>query len=1353
MTIRILLLGQACIEGADEVVLATALSGRQGRVAFAYLALAHDHPVARDELADVVWPDGLAKSWERDLSALMSKLKAPLARVGLPDAIRSALGCYELGLPAGTVIDIEMAGAQVEEAEALLRRDAPDEAWAAASVAFNLASRSFLAGDSGRWVESVREDISKVALRAADALVTIEAGRERWADALRYAEDAIRREPFRESGYVALVDVHLAAGNRAEALRAYERARTLLAEELGVPPSAPLEEACRRALNADAPAATTSASVPVSGTVSLVFTDLVRSTELSVQLGAEDSETLRRDHFRLLRDAIATTEGHEVKNLGDGLMVVFARAGDALSFAVAAQQAIDRHNQTQSGPDLAIRVGIHVGEPVIESGDYFGMPVVIAKRLCDAAGPGEILASNLACDVAGANDTYEVGPAESLSLKGLAEPVGARRIRWTPLLDAPLPLPAGAHAAGDALRFVGRDSELASITKLIPSARARSTIVVVAGEPGVGKTRLLAEVAELVHKEGASVLWGRCSPDDTIAYEPFVEALDHVVTNSPTHELRALTGQGAGDLAVLVPRLAEKLPIADRQVDEPDRLVLYEAIANWLTALSARRPLVFVLDDLHWADASTAQLLVHLMRRPDPGQVLFLAAARASRAEWSRPASDALGDLVRTDRLTRIDLIGLEQDDLITLLGMDDDRMHPEGFALVRSLHAATAGNPFFVREVMRDLEERGRLDIHLGRWTIDDPYASLEVPSGVGVVVGQRVDRLGGPASELLRLSAVIGPEFDLRVLGGLTGEDDDALLDRLDEAIDAQLVFEVPGVVDRFAFTHALVRDAVGGSITEARRRRLHRRVAEALEHLGDESRVAEIAHHWCAAGGAGDLRSAVEWARRAGDGAMGQLAYEAAGQHYAESLNALRQTEDTDEVVELDLLLALADARTRAADLRAPDTFREAAALARRLNDGRRFARAVIGLTQDWVLTALVDDERGQLIDTALEMLGETDADERVRLLGALSGELYYVPGTEERRDELSAEAVAIARRIGEPAGIAAALDHRSYAIWGPGRAAEQAAAGVEIVTLAREARSHELELRGHDWVMIGAGAVGDIRAHDDALEGYERIAAALRRPRFQWYAHTRRAGRTALAGNLDEAARLARGALTEGTRLGEADAHNVFTGGMWQVWLERPSLDGARTQDELVNRYMQVEASDDSLPLRIHRGCRTVILALLGERDRAMEDFEWYRGRGLTAFAPDYAWGMSMSTVARAVTLLGTPEEAQELYDEILPFDGQMVPVAGTMWCGAWSHILGLLAGHMERWDGAVAHFEDAVSMYERIGAQAFLARARLELGRVVQRAGDRRRGSEFIAQAAEAGRRLNLPLIVAEAATD
>lgn len=252
MSVRVHLLGRLCIEVGDVVVPGSALPGRQGRLAFAFLA-ANRHPVSRDALAEVMWGDDLPAAWERHLAAVLSKVRAVLERAGLDGdrTLINAFGSYELRLPPDSEVDFDAALVYLEDAEAALRTGRADEALAAADVAANLARRPFLSGDDGRWIEQKRSELRAVLVRALEIEVELLRHRGDHRYALRLAEEAVDLEPFRESCWIELMRVHLAAGNRAEGLRAYERCRTLIADELGVPPSAGTEATYLELLQAD----------------------------------------------------------------------------------------------------------------------------------------------------------------------------------------------------------------------------------------------------------------------------------------------------------------------------------------------------------------------------------------------------------------------------------------------------------------------------------------------------------------------------------------------------------------------------------------------------------------------------------------------------------------------------------------------------------------------------------------------------------------------------------------------------------------------------------------------------------------------------------------------------------------------------------------------------------------------------------------------------------------------------------------------------------------------------------------------------------------------------------------------
>jgi DNA-binding SARP family transcriptional activator len=223
------------------------LPGRQGRVVLAYLALSH-HPVSRDELADLVWPDAVTASWERDLSAVVSKVRAALSSIDLGSTLHSALGCYELELPPDSSVDVEDAVRFVEEAESAWRVDNRDCALPAAATAANLARRPLLPAERGLWIERRRDELRVTLLRALDVLVEGLAGGPFEHDALRHAKDAVALDPYRENGYVRLMRLHLSRGDRAEALRVYEQCRDTLAHDLGVRPSSQTDAVYREML-------------------------------------------------------------------------------------------------------------------------------------------------------------------------------------------------------------------------------------------------------------------------------------------------------------------------------------------------------------------------------------------------------------------------------------------------------------------------------------------------------------------------------------------------------------------------------------------------------------------------------------------------------------------------------------------------------------------------------------------------------------------------------------------------------------------------------------------------------------------------------------------------------------------------------------------------------------------------------------------------------------------------------------------------------------------------------------------------------------------------------------------------
>ena len=561
-------------------------------------------------------------------------------------------------------------------------------------------------------------------------------------------------------------------------------------------------------------------------TAIVLFTDLVGSTELRSRLGEQAAEELRRRHEALVAAAIEANRGKVVKNLGDGVMATFAGASDAVLASVAIQQAIDRHNRS-SEEMLGLRVGVSAGDVTIEQEDCFGTPVIEAARLCAAAKGGQVLASEVVRLLAGSAGDHHFEPVGALELKGLPSPVVTCEVAWDSAPDALLPLPSLVSSVGRI--FVGRRDETLRLAQLWKEAAAGERRVgLLAGEPGIGKTRLAASLAASVHEQGAVVLAGRCDEDLGVPYQPFVEALRHYVANSPDHRL----GRHSGELVRLLPELPDVvpgLPPPLRSDPETERYRLFDAVAAWLADVSGDAPVLLVLDDLQWAAKPTLLLLRHVLRSTEPLRVLVVATYRDSEVGRGHPLGELLADLRRIEGIERFPISGLAQAEVAAFV---EAAAHQADDALSQAVWAETAGNPYFVAEVLRHLVETGAVAQEDGRWVTTTEIDALGIPEGVREVVGRRLSRLSGATNAVLGLASVVGLEFDPGVVRAAGGLDEDVLSVALEEGVAARLLTELPG--PRYRFGHALLRATLYDEFSAARRVSLHRRVAEAIETL---------------------------------------------------------------------------------------------------------------------------------------------------------------------------------------------------------------------------------------------------------------------------------------------------------------------------------------------------------------------------------------------------------------------------------------------------------------------------------------------------------------------------------------
>src|ERR1700686_4251058 len=381
---------------------------------------------------------------------------------------------------------------------------------------------------------------------------------------------------------------------------------------------------------------------------------MVGSTALASALAPDAADELRREHFSILRQAVAETGGTEVKNLGDGVMVAFSSTAAALSCAVAMQQGVERDNREREH-SVGLRVGLSAGEVTREDDDYFGEPVVEAARLCATCESGQILATDVVRAMAGRRNRHECRPLGELTLKGLPDPVETVQVQWEPLGGAEtstsIPLPSRL-AVRPAVGVVGRETEMQTLTdaaKRVAAGEGRE-VLLVSGEAGLGKTTLVAEAARAVFNSGACVLFAHCEEDLATPYQLFAEALRHYVTHAPEDQLRAHVEEHGSELSRLVPALASRipdLPPSKATDSDTERFLLFAAAVGLLGQVSQDQPVVVVLDDLQWADKGSLLLLRHLAASDPAMQVMVLGTYRDSELSKAHPLTDTLAALRR----------------------------------------------------------------------------------------------------------------------------------------------------------------------------------------------------------------------------------------------------------------------------------------------------------------------------------------------------------------------------------------------------------------------------------------------------------------------------------------------------------------------------------------------------------------------------------------------------------------------------------------------------------------------------------------------------------------------------------
>ena len=516
-----------------------------------------------------------------------------------------------------------------------------------------------------------------------------------------------------------------------------------------------------------------------SGTVTFLLTDLEESTN-KWEAHPDAMHVALARHDAILRGTVESHGGHVVKSTGDGIHAVFATAIDAVEAAAAGIDAVNAEPWDASVP-LRIRIGVHTGSAETRDGDYFGLAPTRTARIMAAAHGGQVVLSQVTAELVRdlLHDDLELIDLGEHRFRGLVRPervfqltiVGAEAFPPLRSLDATLgaldlPAPAFANYGGPT---TGRDDELEELERAWTRAQdSARQVVLVAGEPGIGKTRLVGELARRVHANGGAVLYGRGDENAIVACQAFVEALRPCIESYTTSTLHQRLHGLEQDLAPAFPELAGRIaPRAGSVANDPEaeRYRFFEAITSLLTGISTGCPTLLVLDDLHWADRPSVLLLRHIVRSAPRAALIIVACYREVEARERDAVSDLLVDLRREPFTTSVSLHGLTAEASTELLRAAAGR--EVSAEVAATLHRSTGGNPFFMEELVRHLIEIDALPDAGARHDARFDIGALQVPEGVREVIARRLRRLPTRVNEVLQVAAVVGPTFDPELIG----------------------------------------------------------------------------------------------------------------------------------------------------------------------------------------------------------------------------------------------------------------------------------------------------------------------------------------------------------------------------------------------------------------------------------------------------------------------------------------------------------------------------------------------------------------------------------------------------------
>ncbi|MEV0385124.1 AAA family ATPase [Nonomuraea sp. NPDC050643] len=1018
-------------------------------------------------------------------------------------------------------------------------------------------------------------------------------------------------------------------------------------------------------------------------TATILFTDVVSSTALRIRLGEERANVVFRRLYQLLRSVVTASGSTFTKSLGDGLMAVFDSATAGLDAIIAVEQAVADENE-RALEKISIRAALAAGDVCWGHDDVSGLPTVEAARLVAVAEGGQVLCTDLVRRLAQGRSRHEFKDLGRLPGKGLREPMHTYELHWQ---SADHHLGGGLAPwldDGHVLPFVGRQEELRTLDGELAAAEFGSGLVILEGEPGVGKTRLASEVARRALKRQFTVLAGRCTDPARQAYEPIAGAVERLARTSPALLLRAGVDQQCGQLVRLAPSLAApplslEVPPATEPVSE--RYHLMAAARTLIERLATVRPVLLVIDDLQWATLESLQMLNALMWDADALPLLILAMSRPVPIESAVPE---LHKLTADARVVQVPSFGPDE----VSHALAEARANGDA----EQLHRITGGNAFLISEVIRELAAGKELD-------------ALSVPDSVTRMVLARLAQLHPDARDLVNLLAV-GERMDSAELRNGLGLDEARFVAAVEEAMGAGLVALLDNGSCRFS--HELTRNALYATLSAPRAALLHGRVADALCRTDPNAKTTRpyvVASHLLAAAEHGRdparVSAAADAAEHAARHALARLAHREAVTWYQRVLDLLSDYPGATSERRAELLVECGRAMWLAGHPEARQTLTQAADLARECGRGDLIVLAALGGERGFsTISAAPDQQRIALLTEARRVVDSTDVSTRALLAALLASELIWATDG-ERRFALSDEAVALARKSGDPRTLASVLGMRSLTIIPADPLHQRNRDGDEMLEAARQT-GDDLALF-HAYVQRTPPVLdsGDAAKAATLLDQADELARRLGQPHLNWLIGYSKAGLTLMQGDLAQAESEAETAMRLGSEIGRRlEAVAIYA----EQIAEIRRLQGRLW--ELRDRLRRIAQAPQVDPVH-------AVLRYLCELDdvEAAPLLDRILAHGGAEPPRNMAHRPALDNLAVAAARLGRAGLAGQLYASLAADPETFGHGTVAHHCG--HHYLAHLCVAMDDRRRAAEHFEAAAEAHERRGVPLMLAESLLD----------------------------------------